>query len=256
MKKYIVMECHLSYAVVLSEDGQFLKVANRNYQVGQTVSDVIEMQIPQSVPKEERQPKRWWVYSLAALATVIVMTITIVFRLGQMTYASIYMSINPEVRIDVNRNDEVVNLQGVNIDGNNLIDGYDYKKKNLELVMDQLLDMAIEKGYLSDGSKITLVLDAKNNEWIVAHTDALSTQLQAYLNEKVTVIIEITTKKDNDQIIIPINPNDSDYDDSDYGDSNYEDSDYDDSNYDDFDDEDSDYDNSDYDDSDYEDSDY
>ena len=52
MKKYIVMEFHLSYAVVLDEDGRFLKVANRHYQVGQTVTDVIEMQIPQSFPKQ------------------------------------------------------------------------------------------------------------------------------------------------------------------------------------------------------------
>ena len=47
--KYIVMECHLSYAIVLDEEGHFFKVANRNYQVGQTVTNVIEMQIPPPV---------------------------------------------------------------------------------------------------------------------------------------------------------------------------------------------------------------
>ena len=249
MKKYIVMECHLSYAVVLDEDGRFLKVANRHYEVGQTVTDVIEMQIPQSIPKKKKTNR--WAYSLAAVAATLVMMITIVFQLGQMTYASIYMSINPAVRIDVNRNDVVVGLNGVNSDGNDLIEGYNYKKKDLELVVDELLDMAIEKGYLYEGCKITLVLDAENNEWIVTRSDALSKQLDDYLSEKITVIIEITDKKSNDQIIIPINPNDSDYDDSDYGDSDYGDSDYDDSDY-----GDSDYQSSDYDDSDYQSSDY
>ena len=184
------------------------------------------------------------------------MMITIVFQLGQMTYASIYMSINPAVRIDVNRNDVVVGLNGVNSDGNDLIEGYNYKKKDLELVVDELLDMAIEKGYLYEGCKITLVLDAENNEWIVTRSDALSKQLDDYLSEKITVIIEITDKKSNDQIIIPINPNDSDYDDSDYGDSDYGDSDYDDSDYGDSDYQSSDYDDSDYQSSDYDDSDY
>ena len=41
--KYMVMECHLSYAVVLDENGSFLKVANMRYEVGQTVENVVEM---------------------------------------------------------------------------------------------------------------------------------------------------------------------------------------------------------------------
>ena len=36
--KYLVMECHPAYAVVLDEKGRFLKVANLNYEPGQTVS--------------------------------------------------------------------------------------------------------------------------------------------------------------------------------------------------------------------------
>lgn len=39
--KYIVMECHFSYAVLLDENGKFLKAANRGYQVGQTVYDPV-----------------------------------------------------------------------------------------------------------------------------------------------------------------------------------------------------------------------
>lgn len=39
--KYIVMECHFSYAVLLDEDGKFVKAANRSYQVGQTVYDPV-----------------------------------------------------------------------------------------------------------------------------------------------------------------------------------------------------------------------
>ena len=35
------MECHFSYAVLLDEDGKFLKAANRSYQVGQTVYDPV-----------------------------------------------------------------------------------------------------------------------------------------------------------------------------------------------------------------------
>ena len=41
--KYLVMECHPGYAVVLSQDGRFIKTANLNYDVGETVCDIIIM---------------------------------------------------------------------------------------------------------------------------------------------------------------------------------------------------------------------
>ena len=31
--KYLVMECHLSYAILLDEEGRFLPAANLNYQI-------------------------------------------------------------------------------------------------------------------------------------------------------------------------------------------------------------------------------
>ena len=60
------------------------------------------------------------------------------------------MTINPEVRIDVDRDEMVVGLDGVNDDGADLISGYVYDDKSLELVMDELVDRAIEMGYLSE----------------------------------------------------------------------------------------------------------
>ena len=216
--KYIVMECHLSYAVVLDENGRFLKVANRHYEVGQTVTDIIEMQVPQSVPQKKKTNK--WMYSLAAMAACLMLVVTSVFQIGQMTYASVYMTINPEVRIDVNRNDVVVGLDGINPDGDDLITGYDYKKKDLDLVMDELVDRAIDMGYLHEGGQISLVLDADSNEWIVSHSDTLTSSLNEHLNEKLSVTIEVTDKKEqSNQVIIPVAPEESDYGESDYGDA-------------------------------------
>ena len=258
--KYIVMECHLSYAVVLDENGRFLKVANRHYEVGQTVTDIIEMQVPQSVPQKKKTNK--WMYSLAAMAACLMLVVTSVFQIGQMTYASVYMTINPEVRIDVNRNDVVVGLDGINPDGDDLITGYDYRKKDLDLVMDELVDRAIDMGYLHEGGQISLVLDADSDEWVIAHSDTLTSNLNEHLNEKLSVTIEVTDKKEqSNQVIIPVAPEESDYGESDYrdadqptmppvssqpADSNYGDSSYDDGetdygNQDDFEDAQSDY---------------
>jgi len=209
MKKYMVMECHPSYAVVLGDDGRFLKVANFNYEVGQTVTDVVEMQIPQSVPKKKNNKR--WLYSLAAMAACLLLIVTSVFRMWQTPCASVYLSINPEVRIDVNRRDIVVGLDGVNEDGDNLIEGYDYKKKELDLVMDELVERAIDMGYLHEGGRISLVLDAESNEWVLTHIDSLTNRLDNYLSEKLTVTIEVTSKSaPNNKFVVPVIPDSDD----------------------------------------------
>ena len=52
--KYLVMEIHPAYAVVLDESGRFLKAANFHYQVGETVEDVVELRLPPA-----RRCRRW-----------------------------------------------------------------------------------------------------------------------------------------------------------------------------------------------------
>ena len=215
MKKYMVMECRLSYAVVLDNEGHFLKVANRHYEVGQTVTDVIEMQIPQSSTRKKIISKP--MYILAAVAACMVLILTSVFQMGKMKFASVYMTINPEVRIDVNRWDTVVELDGVNADGDDLIFGYDYKKKDLDLVVNELVDRAIEMGYLHEGGQIFLALDAKNDDWIISRTETLNESLNEYVREKLSVTIEVVDKKSqSNRVVIPIIPDKSDYGDSDY----------------------------------------
>lgn len=215
--KYMVMECHLSYAVVLDEEGRFLKVANRHYEVGQTVTDIIEMKIPESAPPKQKISRK--IYSAAAIAACLLLAVTTLFRVNQVTYASVYMHINPEIRIDVNRKDLVVGLDGVNTDGRNLIDGYSYQKKNLNLVMEELIDRAIEMDFLHEGGKITLTLDSKSNQWIVEHDVSLSSGLQEHLNEKLSVSIDVTNIKEanrtEEKKTDNRNESDSDADDSD-----------------------------------------
>ena len=205
--KYIVMECHLSYAIVLDEEGHFFKVANRNYQVGQTVTNVIEMQIPPPVSDPCKKKISKWITSFAAVAACLVIAVTSVSQIKQMTYASVYMTINPEVRIDVNRSDIVVNLNGVNSDGEKLIAGYNYKKKKLDLVTEELVDRAIDTGYLHEGGQISLVLNADSDEWVLSHRSALTTNLNKHLQQKLSVTIKVTDKKEQSrQIVIPVIP--------------------------------------------------
>ena len=182
--KYLVMECHHSYAVVLDEEGRFLKVANRQYEVGQTVTGVIELHCPEAAPR----------------------TAGVVLQMGQ-TYASVFLSINPEVRIDVNRRDRVVGLEGVNADGALLIGDYEYRSKELAVVLDELVDRAIDRAQLRDGGKVTLTLVSDSEEWRTAHRERLPEQLDAHLSGRMEVLIEVKDPKAaSEQIMIPVGP--------------------------------------------------
>lgn len=232
--KYLVMECHTAYAVVLSDDGRFLKVANMRYEVGQTVTHVVEMVLPQTDPK--KQTRRRWIPAVASMAACLVLVLG-GFFMNHMPYASVYMAINPEVRIDVSRTDRVLEITGVNADGLALLEGYEPDSRDLDLVMDALVDRAIHMGYLHEGGNITLTLDA-NHKWVTSHETALNDHLERYLEDKISVTIDIVSQRqtqsqpaqnisDGQTAVIPVEP-ESDYGDSDYdsatesGDSDYD----------------------------------
>ena len=215
--KYMVMECHLTYAVVLSEDGRFLKAANLHYEPGQVVTDLVEMEIPESRRDEKRKGRRW-IYTLAAAAACLMLAATSMFRAGNRTYGSVYMTINPEVRIDVNRKDLVVDLEGINQDGLELIDGYSYRKKELDVVVDEVVDRAIDQGYLHEGGRISLALEGEDGQWVMDHSDSLSTHLNEHLTGKMSVTIEVTDRNhESSQVMIPITPQADHYNEMDYG---------------------------------------
>ena len=47
---YLVMECRRSYAVLLDQEGRFVKAANLRYEVGQTVFDPVLLEEPARAP--------------------------------------------------------------------------------------------------------------------------------------------------------------------------------------------------------------
>ena len=189
--RYMVVECHLSYAVVLSEDGRFLKVANLHYEIGQVVSHVVEMRQPERQPESGRRVPVRWITSMAAAAACLTLVAVAALRVGSLPYGTVYMEINPDVRIDVDRKDRVVGLEGMNRDGEALVEDYSYRRKDLELVVDELVDRAIGMDYLHEGGEITLSFDGDDSQWVESRSEALPEQLAEYLDQKLTVTITV-----------------------------------------------------------------
>ena len=56
---------------------------------------------------------------------------------------------------------------------------------------DELVDKAIEMGYLTADGQITVSLDSQDQLWVEQHSHSISDHLQTYMQEKFVVTIQI-----------------------------------------------------------------
>lgn len=158
--KYLVMETHPAYAVVLDERGRFLRAANLHYEVGETVDQVVELQLPPA-----RRFRAWWLVGLV----VVLLGLGVLFfgfiRLQWMVYGTVRLQINPDVQLSVNREDDVVKLEGLNQDGEALIEGYDFRGEECDDVVEDLVKRALRMGYLETGGTVSLSASGGSSHW-------------------------------------------------------------------------------------------
>ena len=186
--KYIVMECRPSYAIVLDEEGRFLRTANLRYEVGQTVEHVVLMREQRALSVRLR------VLAGAAGAAAACLALTLgagYYQTYVRTYSHIYMSINPDVQMDLNRKGTVVGLSGMNADGQALLADYDGKGKDKTLVADELIDRALDMGFLTAGGQVAFLIDAPEEEIFEAYGIELRTQVGKQLEGSVPFDIVI-----------------------------------------------------------------
>ena len=115
--------------MVLDQQGRFLKVANLGYAVGQTVDSVIPFQ-------EERKKRRTSRRVIPVLAAAACLCLVFLggFQYILSPYGTVRIQINPDVMISVNRWDYAVDVEGMNDDGEELVEDYHYIGKKVDQV--------------------------------------------------------------------------------------------------------------------------
>ena len=186
---YLVVEVHNAYAVVLDNSGRFIKAANCGYEVGDTVDSIIPMIYPQDKKKRTNNIIRL----AASLAACICLCVFGIYEYQFMytEYGSVHMQINPEVEITLSRSGRVLDIEGENADGKELVKDYEYKGKDKETVVDELADLAIEQQYLADAGRISIEVDARSDEWAKKMETEITDELNDYLQGQ-GMAIEIT----------------------------------------------------------------
>lgn len=189
------MECHPGYAILLDEEGRFLKAANLRYEVGQTVCDPVLMRDGGTRPR--KSPVRWVWRAVAAVAACCLLFFGVSSYLAYRTpYTAIYLTINPQVRMDLNREGLVVELEGLNADGTRLLEGYDCGGKDSVTVTGELVERAIALGFLSEGGFISCAIDAPEEALFRQYGMALRDALTDRLDGRMAVQVEIVAGRD------------------------------------------------------------
>ena len=208
--KYLVMETHPAYAVLLDESGRFLKAANLHYQVGDTVQDIIELRPPQTRRRSFGRP----LAGIAGLAACLCLAFFGYYQPNFMAYGTLRIQINPDVEMTVSRTERVLGLTGLNEDGQDLIAGYSYQGKTRETATDELVERAIEMGYLSDGDTISITVRSSDTQWQAREEEQIQTQLEERYGE--TIVIQLSAGDAADQqpdpgqeqteVVVPVAP--------------------------------------------------
>ncbi|MBM6851522.1 hypothetical protein H9X91_08755 [Oscillibacter valericigenes] len=200
---YLVMEVHPAYAVVLDEEGRFLKAANLRYQVGDTVRDIVELRRP-----KEKRPALWKPLSgVAGLAACLCIVFFGYYQPNFTPYGALRIQINPDVELTLSRTDRVLELEGLNADGRVLIEGYDYGGKDREDVTEELVERAIDMGYLSGGETVSITVTSADADWQAREEQAAREDLEERYGETIVIQIGPTDEKPPvTEVVIPVTP--------------------------------------------------
>ena len=196
------MEVHPAYAVVLDEEGRFLKAANLRYQVGDTVRDIVELRHPR-----EKRPALWKPLSgVAGLAACLCLVFFGYYQPNFTPYGALRIQINPDVELTLSRTDRVLELEGLNEDGQSLIAGYDYGGKDREDVTEELVERAIDMGYLSDGETVSITVTSSDADWQIREEREAREDLEERYGETIVIQIGPADEEPVTEVVIPVTP--------------------------------------------------
>lgn len=194
--RYLVMECHPSYAILLDEDGRLVKAANLHYQVGQTVESPVIMR-EQETAQVSRLPRK--LGATVAAAACMMLLLLGYYQNYMAPYTAIALSINPSVLMELNKQGNVVDLEGLNEDGEDLLEGYKPESKDRLEVTDALIDRAIDMGYLSAGGQISFDIDTPDDAKFQQYGVELRSNVTEHLADRFTVTVEIKRHSTDDE---------------------------------------------------------
>ena len=108
-----------------------------------------------------------------------------------MPFGAVRMQINPDVVMSVNRFGYVLELDGINDDGDELTDDVRVFGKKAEKLTEELALRAITMGYLRYGDEIVLTVDGEEDKWAEEIAEVLERRLVSSLEGGAVITAEL-----------------------------------------------------------------
>lgn len=195
MMTYLVMENHESHSIVIDENGMFYRVANLGYEVGDTVTDPIFMKTPET--KKKSKPGWKKISTIAAIFVCLLLSSIPFISNNTQSDVLVYMSINPEIHLELNEDGKINKLVADNEDGKILLEGYSFRGKSVSNVLVELIDRAELLEYLSEGGDIRITVESESND----KAETMQVGLSEILKETYVKKYLIKIKANQDEFI-------------------------------------------------------
>lgn len=165
--------------------------------------DIVELRRP-----KEKRPALWKPLSgVAGLAACLCIVFFGYYQPNFVPYGALRIQINPDVELTLSRTDRVLELEGLNADGRVLIEGYDYGGKDREDVTEELVERAIDMGYLSGGETVSITVTSADADWQAREEQAAREDLEERYGETIVIQIGPTDEKPPvTEVVIPVTP--------------------------------------------------
>lgn len=109
----------------------------------------------------------------------------------QPVQSKIYITINPSICLDLSEDGSILEIEALNEDGQNLITNYRYNKKDRMAVTEELIQKAIDSGYLEKGGKVTLSIESENNDDFIQYDSEFREIVLDNFSRKQGISVEI-----------------------------------------------------------------
>lgn len=145
------------------------------------VHDYVTRQMPAVRPR-----RRGLSAALAACAAALALAVGLY---GYLQYFQIYsvvdLTINPSFALKLNRQDEVREIEALNDDAEELLEGRSYRGWDLETAVGTLLDELTAKGYLDSAEdEVSIAVSSKSAE----HSRELREEIEGFVAERLSAL--------------------------------------------------------------------
>ncbi len=172
LKNAVVVEIRGRHAAVLSESGEFIRVRNQRYEVGQT----IRLEVLQSATPQVRRRARMTAY--AGMAAGFLLLLLGGFRGYTLPVGVVSLDVNPSIEYTINVFDRVLNISAVNDDAEAILADMDTRALYHQPVDDAVEATILalrESGYLLAGAENDVVISVSSYD--ARHTQQIATRL-------------------------------------------------------------------------------